>query len=162
MKISVYQKPANFEVLQHSIPKGAQITVTDAKTRVYFHVDLVEQFKMLSYPPTFAITNEGEWAICFMLQSDHSFPLKEYRGTFYFHFSDIVYRILKDFNKKKVYFTLKETSLPHVFLLDEFDTESYQKEKSRQYKKNREFLVENQPQAASYYDMLVNGEFTKA
>lgn len=159
MELSVYEKPANFEVLHSAVPEGALITVTEAKNRVYFHVDLVEEFKMMSYPPTFAITNDGEWALCLMVECEHSFPLKQYRGTYFFQYTDIVNRILKKYQKTKIYFTLEKTSLPHVFILKEFDIESYQREKTKKYSKQRKFMVDDNSKPTSYYDLLLKGIF---
>ena len=160
MELTIYKIPPHLDVWHDSIPEGAHITVTDAKKRVYFHSDVVEKFKMLSYPPTFAITENGDWAVCFSDQTEHAFPLIEYRGTFYFCYSDFVNRILKKYGKRRVYMTLEETSLPHVFLLKEFNAEEFQEQRKKQYKKDRKFLTDiDTKKNLSYYERLVQGVF---
>lgn len=150
MELRIYRKPANLYHIKNPIPKGSHITVTRTGSRLYFCPAIVEQYKMLTYPPVFALTSNNEWAIMLGQISNDAFPLQEHKNQYFFHFSDIIHRILRQFDKQKIHFQLKPTQLPHVFILKEYIV---RKKPKRTFKPFRDTLAPIE--TSTYYDTLM-------
>ncbi len=149
-QLKIYKKPIDFHLDSNPLPPGSHLTVSGNGLRIYFAPSIVEQYKMLSFPPVFALTNDNEWAIILGQQSREAFGLNHAKGQYYFQFSDIVHRMLNQYDKTKIYFKLSPTTLPHVFVLKEF---SPRRKPKRKLNPQRETLV--RLETNTYYDTLM-------
>lgn len=157
MELQVYSKPKIARMFHKEFPEGAHLTITEAASRVYFTTDIVEKFKLLSFPPKFGFNDNNEWYIIFSEQDQDSFELQEYRGAYFFHYSDIVHRILSLYNERVVYFTLEATDLPMAFKLVRY----HKKPKEKFVKKSRkksDMLTPQKAKTLSYYDRVLLNE----
>lgn len=151
MELKIYKKPFDFHLDNNPLPHGTHITVSGNGLRIYFAPSVVEEFKMLSFPPVFALTNENEWALILGQQCPDAFGLHHAKGQYFFQFSDIVHRMLGEYNKSKIYFRLRKTSLPHVFILKEYIPKIKPR---RKLNPQRETLASLE-KSNSYYDTMM-------
>ena len=157
MLIQLYQKPTRDRHASNILPPNSSLTVTESACRVYFSNEIVEQYQLLSFPPTFASDKDGNWYLALTEENQHSFPLREHKGTYFFHYSDLVHNILNDFPEygKKVHFILEPTQNPLFLKLIPIAADEVNRSKLSRIKRYMEQNQESGP-ISSFYDRVMN------